>query len=553
MSDTHLSSLTFDSLPLAPEILQGVLDAGFTHCTPIQAQTLPIALTGRDVAGQAQTGTGKTAAFLVALFQRLASEPPAPTRGPTAIRALVIAPTRELAVQIHKDAMLLGARTEFRIAVVFGGVDYDKQRRQLEDGVDILIGTPGRIIDYHKQHVFDTRHVQAVVLDEADRMFDLGFIADIRYILRRLPAPEHRQSMLFSATLSQRVLELAYEHMNEPELVRIEPEKVTTDRVRQLIYYPAMEEKYPLLINLLRAQGASRTMVFVNTKRVAERLEDVLRANGINAQAMSGDVPQNKRLRFLREFHEGKLAVLIATDVASRGLHIADVTHVYNFDLPQDCADYVHRIGRTARAGAQGDAISFACEDYAVSLPDIEGYIGHKIPYAPITAELLAPVQFPPRRPRREEEFRGGSGGRGGGGRGGSGGRGGGGRGGFDRGGRGGPRGDGRRGGGGGRGDSGQRRPVVDRPSLELGTMRPERSPDAEPVATAVNASVATPAAGAPAASGAPAGGDPAAPRKRRRRGGRGRRRGAGGSGEAQAPDAGSGAAGGAEPGGDAS
>jgi ATP-dependent RNA helicase RhlB len=539
MSDTHLSSLTFDSLPLAPEILQGVLDAGFTHCTPIQAQTLPIALEGRDVAGQAQTGTGKTAAFLVALFQRLAAHPPAPTRGPTAIRALVIAPTRELAVQIHKDALLLGARTEFRIAVVFGGVDYDKQRRQLEDGVDILIGTPGRIIDYHKQHVFDTRHVQAVVLDEADRMFDLGFIADIRYILRRLPAPEHRQSMLFSATLSQRVLELAYEHMNEPELVRIEPEKVTTDRVRQLIYYPAMEEKYPLLINLLRAQGSSRTMVFVNTKRVAERLEDVLRANGINAQAMSGDVPQNKRLRFLREFHEGKLAVLIATDVASRGLHIADVTHVYNFDLPQDCADYVHRIGRTARAGAQGDAISFACEDYAISLPDIEGYIGHKIPYAPITPELLAPVQFPPRRPRREEEFRGGPGGRGGGG----------GRGGFDRGGRGGPRGDSRR--GGGRGDAGQRRPVVDRPSLELGTMRPERSADAEPAAVAAStaAPVAAPVAAAHAGAGAAPAGDAAAPRKRRRRGGRGRRRSGGeAQGQGMTPSTG-----GAETGGDAS
>lgn len=487
MADTHLSTLTFDSLPLAPEVLRGVLDAGFTHCTPIQAQTLPIALGGRDVAGQAQTGTGKTAAFLVALFQRLITQPPAATRGATAIRALVVAPTRELAVQIHKDALLLGQHTEFRIAVVFGGVDYDKQRRQLEDGVDILIGTPGRIIDYYKQHVFDMRHVQAVVLDEADRMFDLGFIADIRYILRRLPAPEHRQSMLFSATLSQRVLELAYEHMNDPELVRIEPEKVTTDRVRQLVYYPAMEEKYPLLINLLRAQGASRTMVFVNTKRVAERLEDVLRANGINAQAMSGDVPQNKRLRFLREFHEGKLAVLIATDVASRGLHIADVSHVYNFDLPQDAADYVHRIGRTARAGAQGDAISFACEEYAMSLPDIEAYIGHKLPYAPITPDLLAPVQLPPRRPRRDAEFRGGRGAR-------------------DR--RGGRPGGARQGGS-------ERRPVVDRPSLELGRMTLEPTSDtaAGPAATPVPAAET---------AGTPADGSG---RRRRRRGGRGRGR----------------------------
>jgi len=253
-----------------------------------------------------------------------------------------------------------------------------------------LIGTPGRLIDYFKQHVFDMRHAQVLVLDEADRMFDLGFIADIRYLLRRLPPPDKRQSMLFSATLSHRVLELAYEHMNNPELVRIEPDKMTVDRVRQLIYYPSMEEKVPLLIGLLRQFEARRTMIFVNTKRTAERLEAMLNANGFHAQALSGDVPQPKRLRFLRDFHNGDLAVLIATDVASRGLHIPDVSHVFNFDLPQDAPDYVHRIGRTARAGAEGDAISFACEDTAVSLPEIEDYLGHKIPFAPVTQELLA-------------------------------------------------------------------------------------------------------------------------------------------------------------------
>jgi len=278
-------------------------------------------------------------------------------------------------------------------------------------------------------------------------MFDLGFIADIRYMLRRLPPPEHRQSMLFSATLSQRVLELAYEHMNNPELVRIEPEKITADRVRQVIYYPAMEEKMPLLVGLLRKMDPHRTMVFVNTKRVAERLEDVLRANGIDAQALSGDVPQKKRLRFLQDFHEGKLAVLIATDVASRGLHIPEVSHVFNYDLPQDCADYVHRIGRTARAGAEGDAISFACEEYAVGLPDIEKFIGRKIPYEPISVDTLPELTWPPRRPF---EARGGAGGarRGGGGGGGPRGGGGGGRSGDRRGG--GPRGGGgsRRGGG---------------------------------------------------------------------------------------------------------
>jgi ATP-dependent RNA helicase RhlB len=401
MTDPH--SPTFDSFGLAPPVLQGIRDAGFTHCTPIQAQTLPIALSGRDVAGQAQTGTGKTAAFLVALYHTLLTHPAPTSRGRTSVRALIVAPTRELAVQIHHDAEMLGRHTGLAHAVVYGGIDYEKQRRQLEEGIDVLIGTPGRLIDYYKQHVFDLKHAQVLVLDEADRMFDLGFIADIRYILRRLPAPQRRQSMLFSATLSYRVLELAYEHMNNPELVRIEPDKMTVDLVRQIIYYPSMEEKVPLLVGLLRQSEARRTMIFVNTKRMAERLEGVLKANGFNAQALSGDVPQAKRLRFLRDFHEGDLAVLIATDVASRGLHIPDVTHVFNFDLPQDAADYVHRIGRTARAGAEGDAISFACEEFAVSLPDIEAYIGHKIPSAPIGPDLLAAglAEGEPGRPRR--------------------------------------------------------------------------------------------------------------------------------------------------------
>jgi len=407
MSDEHLSSLSFQSLPLVASLMQGIVDAGFVYCTPIQAQTLPVALEGRDVAGQAQTGTGKTAAFLVALFQSLLTKPAPAGRHATSIRALVVAPTRELAVQIHKDAAELGKHTGLKLAVVFGGTDYEKQRQLVSEGVDVLIGTPGRIIDYFKQHVFDLRCVQVLVLDEADRMFDLGFIADIRFILRRLPRPEQRQSMLFSATLSQRVLELAYEHMNNPELVRIEPDKVTIDRIRQVIYFPAMEEKIPLLVGLLRETEAHRTMVFVNTRRMAERLEAALRANGFHAQALSGDVPQKKRLQFLRQFHEGDLAVLIATDVASRGLHIPDVSHIFNFDLPQDAADYVHRIGRTARAGADGDAISFGCEEYAISLPDIEAYIGHKIPVAAVDLALLAKLEASPPPPESARPHRG--------------------------------------------------------------------------------------------------------------------------------------------------
>ncbi len=410
---------TYASFNLVPEVMQGITDAGFSHCTAIQAQTLPFALAGRDVAGQAQTGTGKTAAFLVAMFQSLLTHMPRGDRAPTDIRGIVIAPTRELAVQIHNDAVVLGRHTGLKLACVFGGVDYEKQRTQFENGADILIGTPGRIIDYYRQGVFDINKIQVVVLDEADRMFDLGFIDDIRKLLRRMPAPAQRQSMLFSATLSQRVLELAYEDMNSPELVRIEPERITADKVRQLIYFPAMEEKLPLLIGLLRKEDAHRTIVFVNTRRAADRLEEVLRANNINAQAISGDVPQNKRLRYMKEFHSGELAVLIATDVASRGLHIPDVSHVYNFDLPQDCADYVHRIGRTARAGTEGDAVSFGCEDYAQYLPEIEAYIGHKIPRGTIAAEIMATgVIFPKRKPREDAPPRR-SGGGGGGGRGG--------------------------------------------------------------------------------------------------------------------------------------
>ena len=388
---TPVTDLSFSSLHLPEPLARGIADAGFERCTPIQAATLPRALAGLDVAGQAQTGTGKTAAFLVAMFAQLLRQPPSAERPVTSPRGFILAPTRELAVQIHKDAELLGQYCGLTLGLAFGGVDYEKQRRQLEAGVDILIGTPGRIIDYYKQRVFDLRYVQVMVLDEADRMFDLGFIADIRYLLRRMPEPTHRLSML-----AQRVLELAYEHMNEPELVRIEPEKVTADKVRQVIYFPSMEEKVGLLIGLLKKLNATRTMVFVNMKRTAERLEATLRANHIDAEAMSGDVPQTKRLRMLRDFHEGRLPVLIATDVAARGLHIPDVSHVFNYDLPQDPEDYVHRIGRTARAGAAGDAISFGCEDYVQSLPDIEDFIGRKLPVEPVEPAIVAEVVAAP-------------------------------------------------------------------------------------------------------------------------------------------------------------
>ena len=397
MSTRHLTETDLASFDFPEPLQRGIKDAGFSQCTPIQARTLPLALAGKDVAGQAQTGTGKTAAYLLAIMTHLLRRPASEATAP---RALIIAPTRELAVQIHKDAELLGKHTGLRIALVYGGAGYDTQRKQLEEGADLVIGTPGRLIDYHKQHVLELRKVEIVVVDEADRMFDLGFIKDIRYMLRRMPKPEKRLSMLFSATLSFRVTELAYEHMNNPQLVKIETDKITAERVQELTYYPANEEKMPLLIGLLRAMDATRTMVFVNTKRTAEDVHAYLECNGFPAAMLSGDVPQKKRLQFLSQFEQGEIPILVATDVAARGLHIPGVTHVINFDLPQDAEDYVHRIGRTARAGASGDAISFVCETYAFSLPEIESYIGHPIPSAPVDAALLAEINKPAHTPR---------------------------------------------------------------------------------------------------------------------------------------------------------
>ena len=404
MSEHHLTELPFSRLNLPDALLAGVHQAGFEFCTPIQAQALPMALGGRDVAGQAQTGTGKTAAFLLATFNYLLTHPAAGDRVPTQPRAIILAPTRELAVQIHKDAEVLGAGTGYRLNLVFGGTGYDTQRRDLEAGCDVLIGTPGRIIDYFKQHVFDLKAIQVMVLDEADRMFDLGFIKDIRFLLRRMPPPDRRLNMLFSATLSYRVTELAYEHMNNPEFVRIDTDRRTADKVEQVLYHTANDEKIPLLIWLLKHRDPTRSLVFVNTKDMGERLVGWLQANDLRAEILSGDVPQKMRLRLLGDFSEGRLPILVATDVAARGLHIPDVSHVFNFDLPQNAEDYVHRIGRTARAGKSGDAVSFACERYVFALPEIETYIGHKIAVDKFEVAALPVLNPPSRRPSRRDE-----------------------------------------------------------------------------------------------------------------------------------------------------
>jgi ATP-dependent RNA helicase RhlB len=381
--------------------MAGIQAAGFTHCTPIQDKVLPLALAGRDVAGQAQTGTGKTAAFLITIFTRLlAHERPG---RPAAPRALVIAPTRELVVQIANDARLLGQSTPFTIHAVYGGIDYRKQRQDVQGGVDVLIGTPGRLIDYFKQRVFDLRSVEVLVVDEADRMFDMGFIRDLRYILRQLPPFDRRQSMLFSATLSYDVMELAYVFMNDAVRVTVTPEQVTAEKVDHLVYHVAKHEKLALMIGLLRRAGADvRVLVFVNMRRSAERLVRWLEANGFAAAAITGDVDQRRRLRILADFKEGRLPILVATDVASRGLHIEGVTHVINYDLPLDAEDYVHRIGRTARAGASGIAISLACEEYVEGLEAIESYIGFKLPYEIADESMLVHGLHHPPREHRE-------------------------------------------------------------------------------------------------------------------------------------------------------
>lgn len=405
MSDKHLSKTRFDSFPLSESIMAGVRDAGFEYCTPIQAETLPKALDGQDIAGQAQTGTGKTAAFLLATLHMLDKEPASQERRPNQPRAMMLAPTRELAIQIHKDAVVLAAHTGLKVEVVYGGSGYEKQRKALEEGVDILIGTPGRLIDYFKQRVFDLRAIQVLVMDEADRMFDLGFIKDIRYLLRRCPPPSKRLGLLFSATLSYRVTELAYEHMNNPEKIVVEAEQITADRVRETAYMVGNDEKISLLIGLLRQTENARSIVFINTKREAEKVWGFLEGNGYPSAILSGDVPQKKRMSLLKRFADNELSVLVATDVAARGLHIDGVSHVYNYDLPEDPEDYVHRIGRTARAGAEGDAISFVCETYAFSLPDIEQYIEHKIEIGSISNEMLAEID-PSSRVRIERKPR---------------------------------------------------------------------------------------------------------------------------------------------------
>jgi ATP-dependent RNA helicase RhlB len=366
--------MTFEQLPLDPRLLRGIQEMGFTKLTPVQERTLAITLTGLDAAVQSQTGTGKTAAFLITIFQgQLVAE--ASRR-----KALIIAPTRELAVQIEAEAKLIGRYLSASVGCFYGGVGYNHQELMLKRGVDIMVGTPGRLLDLEQKGTLSMRDIGFLVIDEADRLFDMGFLPDIRKILRRVPAVKLRQTMLFSATLSDPAIRLAREYMNRPERIEITPEQITVDTISQELYHVGSREKVSLLLGILKRDNPKSVLFFTNMKCDAERLARKLVLNGYRCEFLTGDLPQSRRLRIINDFKSGRVFFLVATDVAARGLHIDDLDMVVNFDLPADSENYVHRIGRTARAGKDGKAVSLACEKYVCNLDPIEKLINMKIP-----------------------------------------------------------------------------------------------------------------------------------------------------------------------------
>lgn len=386
--------MRFLDLPLHEDVQFGIQHAGFEYCTPIQAMTLPVLLEGRDIAGKAQTGTGKTAAFLLAVFTKLLRNP-VENRKPGQPRALVLAPTRELAIQIHKDAESLGLFTSLNNVVVFGGMNHEKQRKSLESIVDVVIGTPGRIIDYSRSGSLDLRKVEILVIDEADRMLDMGFIPDVKRIVAQTPHKEERQTLLFSATLEENILRLASGWLIDPLIIESEPEKMVSEHIEQTFYSVLREEKLALTLYLLNHEKYDRILIFGNRKDVNLRLQNDLERYGFRVPVLSGDIPQDKRIKILEKFRSGAEKIVIATDVAARGIHVDDVSLVINYDLPEHAEDYVHRIGRTGRAGHDGKSISFLCEYGAYYLPDIEKLLDVQFHSILPTEEMLtmpAPV-----------------------------------------------------------------------------------------------------------------------------------------------------------------
>lgn len=388
----------FKDLNLDQRVLDAITDIGFEHCTPIQAETLPFTLACQDLIGQAQTGTGKTAAFLITAIQSMLETPiPEKDRFASEPRVLALAPTRELAMQIAKDAEQLCGYTGHNVVTVVGGMNYDKQRDQLQNEiVDILVATPGRLIDFlGSQDVF-LDQLDILILDEADRMLDMGFIPDVKRIIRKCTPKEERQTLLFSATFNQDVLNLASMWTRNAEFVEIEPEQKTAERVKQTVYLVGEDEKLPVLVNYLRRPEVEKALVFANRRDQCRDLDEDLRNQGVKVALMSGEIAQNKRLKTLEQFKEGSIQVLVATDVAGRGIHVDGVTHVFNYNLPDNAEDYVHRIGRTGRAGKHGVSVSFASEDDSFSLPAIESYISQKLTTAVPDEELMTALAKPP-------------------------------------------------------------------------------------------------------------------------------------------------------------
>jgi ATP-dependent RNA helicase RhlB len=379
-SEIEQPKLAFDHFDLQKPLADAIRKIGFEYCTPIQAQSLVHTLQGHDVTGKAQTGTGKTAAFLITIINDLISNPIEEERYIAEPRALIVAPTRELAQQIASDAQLLTDGCDMHVVTMVGGEDYAKQNRALDARpVDIVVATPGRLLDFVQNGNLHLGAVEVLVLDEADRMLDMGFIPQVRSVVSRTPKKECRQTLLFSATFTPAIIELAQRWAVDPIMVEIEPEKVAADAVDQIVYLVTTADKYNLLFNLIAEPEAEKIMVFSNRRDQVRKLADNLFRNGIECGMLSGEVAQNQRVRTLDAFKSGKLKVLVATDVAGRGLHIDDVTHVINYTLPDEPEDYVHRIGRTGRAGAIGTSISFACEDDSFLLPDIEEKLGAKL------------------------------------------------------------------------------------------------------------------------------------------------------------------------------
>ena len=382
----------FHDFRLSPGLMHGIADLNFRYCTPIQQEALPDVIAGKDIIGKASTGTGKSAVFLIGIFARLIREQQKKRKNGTP-RALIIAPTRELVIQIAKDARDIAKYLPMRVAEAYGGTDYERQQKNIRDRpVDILVATPGRLLDFSRKRVVNLREAAIMVIDEADRMLDMGFIPDVRSIIHQIPNKDKRQTMMFSATITEEVSRLASQWCVKPVSVETEAERVAVETVTQVVYTLTRNEKYQVLYNIIQSDACDRVIVFTNMKRDAKQLNERLRRDGINCTLLTGDVPQQKRTARLESFRHGRIHVMVATDVAGRGIHIDGISHVVNYTLPYEPEDYVHRIGRTGRAGADGISISFADEESSFYLMDIEEYIGEALPCVAPSEELLKPV-----------------------------------------------------------------------------------------------------------------------------------------------------------------